>query len=252
MKRLSLLAAAAVLLTASPAAADGYVGVQYNDNQQEAFGTDIDVETWKGEGAFGWNNGSWGAQIGASIGQVETEFGGDSDFHALEGHLYWQHNAWRLGGFVATWELEDSDETIFGVEGMYDFNEQFNLGASYSEGDSDVVASLDTSYLIVSGNFYATPNLRFGANLGRGEIESSSGSSDLESYGLDVEFMPWSAPVSLTLGYDNFETDPGGFGSEVLQIGARWNFGGGTLRERDNATPFNAMTHWGARLIGTH
>lgn len=252
MNKLTLLAAAAALMTATPAAAQGYLGVVYQDGEEEAFGNDIDVEAWKGEGAFGWNGGSWGAQLNGNFGNFESEFGADSDFWSLDGHLYWQGGGWRLGGFLATWEIEDSDENTYGIEGMYDFNEQLNVYASYGEGESNVITDLDTSFFEVGGNFYFTPNVRVGANLGRGEIESSGGSSDLESYGIDAEFMPWSAPVSITLAYDDLSVDPEGFGSQIFQVGVRWNFGGGTLRERDNATPFRQVTHWGARLIGTY
>ncbi|MBL8546243.1 MAG: hypothetical protein JNL81_07250 [Hyphomonadaceae bacterium] len=254
MRKLTLLAAAAALMTATPAAAEGYLGVQYNDVDEEVFGLDVENESWKAEGAWGWNNGNWGAQVGAAFGSVDTS-GGDEDYTTLEGHLYWQSGSWRVGGFATNWDFASQQENAYGVEGMYDFGEQWNVSASYAVGDSDVITDLDTTYALLGGNFYLTPDVRFGVNIGQGEIESTGGTADLESYGLNTEFKLWSAPVSVTLAYDHFETDdpaPFTFGSDVVQVGARWNFGGGTLRERNNATPFEAMTHWGARLIGTY
>jgi hypothetical protein len=73
MKRIALFAAAAALLAASPAAAQGYAGARYSTSDSDFFGGGVDVDSWQGEGAVGWNPGSWGGQVGGSFGNVERD-----------------------------------------------------------------------------------------------------------------------------------------------------------------------------------
>jgi hypothetical protein len=252
MKKTALLAAAAALLTAAPAAAQGYLGVEYGNLD---FAGVADGDIWQGEGAFGWNSGSWGGQVGASFGNVD--FGtGDADFYTLNGHLFWNAGAWRIGGVVATTQSDDADvdEWAYGVEGMFNTTANTNIFASLTAGETDIFGpSLDLWNFDIGGNLYATPNVRIGVLLGFGNVDGGGGSDvDTNTYGINGEFQPWAAPVSITAGWTRFEIDDTGFESDLFQIGARWNFGGGTLQDRNNATPFNTTTGLFNRLYGIY
>ncbi len=253
MKKSIWIAAAAALMTATPAAANGYLGLEYGNT--DAGGGDVDV--WQGEGAFGWNSGSIGGQIGGAFGNIDGGSGSDADFYNLNGHLYYNGGGWRLGGVIAHTSFDTSpssvDETVYGIEGMVDLGPSANIYGSYTVGEADFIVDVDTWNLDAGINFYATPNVRLGAMVGIGNIDGGGGGdADTNTYGLNAEFQPFSAPISLTLGWNHFEVDGGGSDADNFQIGARWNFGGGTLQERNNATPFSTPTALLSRIFGTY
>ncbi|MDZ4692122.1 hypothetical protein [Terricaulis sp.] len=255
MKKTALLAAAAAMMMATPAAAQGYLGLEYSNGNIDFGGPDLETDGWQGEGAFGFGGtGSWGAQLDASFGNLSTDTD-DVDAYTLGGHLWWQGSGWRLGGVVTTTNLDDGgtelDEIGYGIEGTWDLGPSANLYSSYTIGEVDAGGpDGDLSNWDFGANFYASPNIRFGGFFGVGNIDSGGGDVDTTSFGINGEFQPWSAPVSITVGWNNFEIEDADVSSDVFQIGARWNFGGGTLQERNNATPFDTNSGYVNRLYG--
>lgn len=252
MKKTALLAAAAAMMMATPAAAQGYLGLEYGNGSVDV-GVDQDLDLWQGEGAFGFGGTTnWGGQFDASIGNVSADTG-DADFWTLGGHLWWQGSGWRLGGVVTTTSIDDGgsiDETQYGVEGSYDFGPNTSLWSSYTMGEVDSGgASADLSNWDIGANFYASPNVRIGGFIGFGSIDIA-GDVDTTSWGINGEFQPWSAPISITAGWNNFEIEDANIEANAFTIGARWNFGGGTLQERNNSTPFDTNTGYVNRLYG--
>jgi hypothetical protein len=247
MRKTALLAAAAAMMAASPAAAHGYLGLSYGNSELDLMGTSADLDQLRVDGAFGFSGERWGAQIGADIGNVDGD-AGDDDFYALNGHLFYQGGSWRLGGLVNLTEIDDASETVYGLEGMFDVTPNANLWASATLGD--VEGDVDLSNFDFGGNFYATPNVRLGANFGFGEIDSTA-SVDTTSYGINGEFQPFSMPLSFTASWSAFEIDDVDVESNHFLVGVRWNFGGGTLQERDEALPFNQQnTGYISRMFG--
>jgi hypothetical protein len=255
MRRTALLAAA-VALIGTPAAAEGYLGARYGGGDIDFLGG-ADLEVWQAEGAVGWNSGSgWGGQFGASFGNVEFDSGGDGDAWTADGHLYWQNGSWRFGGVVATTQLDfDSstslDDWVYGLETMFETGANSNIFASVTVGEAEFLADADTWNVDAGANFYAGPNTRFGGFVGFGNLDFGGGDSDSLSAGLNTEFQPWSAPVSITLGWNYFDADDAGIDATSWNVGARWNFGGGTLQERNNAVPFTIQTGLLDRFYGT-
>jgi len=247
MKKTLLLAAAAALVGIGPAAAEGYLGASYGSTELEA----ADLDTWKAEGAFGWNSANWGTQFNGALGNGDVA-AGDFEFYTIDAHLYFSGSGWRLGGLVSYANIEDgagSDEINYGVEGMFDLGSRANVFASYVFGETDL-GDADVSGLDVGVNYYVTPNARIGANISTGKLEDGPFDEDTRGYGLNGEFQPWTMPLSLTLGWNQFEVvDTEVPESQTFSIGVRWNFGGGTLQDRNNATPFEAATVIG-RLYG--
>lgn len=244
MKKMALLAAAAVAVMATPAMAGGYVGAVYGNTDVDG----SDADTWQVEGAFGHNGGSWGLQGDASVGNTDVT-GSDADHHTIAGHLYWQGSGWRLGGVLASANLDDSgtevEELVYGVEGTFDFGPSTVANASYTFGEIEIFGSDVDTWNIDGGlNFYSGDNFRFGGTLGVGNLEAPGVDADTFTAGVNAEWAPLQAPVSFTFGYNHFDVDNaflGGLETDSFSIGARWNFGG-TLRERDNATPFDTRT----------
>jgi hypothetical protein len=256
MKKSALLAAAAALAAASPAAAQGYLGVRYETGNLDAgFLGDQDYDGWQGEGAFGWDAppGGWGGHFGGAFGNIETDTL-DADFSRFDGHLYYEGaGGWRLGGVVATTSLDDadSDEWIYGLEGTFNAGPNVQWWGALTMGTlDDGTDEYDTWNADLGINFYSSPNVRFGGNIGFGNIDDID--YDTFSAGINGEFQPWSAPVSIYGGWQTFTLETtflGDVESSAFSIGARWNFGGGTLQDRNNATVFTTNTQYSARLF---
>jgi len=254
MKKIGLLAAAAAVAVAGlPATANagGYVGLTYDSTDVSS----SDVDTWQGEAAFGHAAGGWGFQVDGSFGNTDAGSGSDFDHYGLAGHLYWQGGSWRVGGVIAATNLDagggsDVDEIVYGAEGTFDFGPSTVFGWSGTFGEVDSGGSdIDSWNLDASLNHYFSPNFRIGGTLGTGNLEASGSDVDTFTAGIGGEFQLSSLPLSFTAGYSHFEVDSSGLDSDSFTIGARWNFGGGTLQERDDATPFDTRTALFGRLF---
>jgi len=258
-KKAALLALAAIM-TATPAAAQGYLGLEYGNDSLDLLGGSGDADIWQGEGAVGFGATGWGGQVGGSIGSLDLE-GTDADTWTLNGHLFWSGAGWRIGGVAATTQVDfgssgDIGETQFGVEAMWAPSANGNIYADYLTGDVDdnaILGDADVWNFDVGGNYYFSPNVRVGANIGTGNLDFGGGADfNTLSAGINGEFQPWSAPISITLGWNHFDVDDIDTTGDTFQIGARWNFGGGTLQDRDGKLPFNTYTGFYNRLLGVY
>ena len=255
MKKTALLAAAAALATASPALANGYVGLEYGAGNIDGGGPDSDTDGWQGEGAFGFGGAGWGAQVDGGIGAVDSD-AGDIDALELAGHLWWDGGGWRLGGVLAMTQVDadtggDIDEWAYGVEGAWAIMPSADLIGSLTAGESDADGGGDADLWNVDfgGIYFVSPNISLGGFLGFGNVDGGGADSDTFSFGINGEIQPWSFPVSVTLGWNTFDMDDADASSDVFTIGARWNFGGGTLQDRHNAAPFDTNTGFADRLF---
>lgn len=251
MKKTALLAAAAALFMATPAMAQsgGHVGLNYGTTETDT----SDADTIQGDAAFGGASGSLGYQIDGGFGATDAD-GSDIDTLTLAGHLYWNGGGWRLGGVVASTSIEDDatnvDELVYGIEGSFDLGANTVLTGSYTVGETEFFADIDTWNADAGIDFYLSPNLRFGGTVGVGNLDGGVGSdADTNSFGVDAEWQPFTTPISFRVAYDTFSVDDAFGDFDTLTVGARWNWGG-TLRERDNATPFDTRTGLFQRAYG--
>lgn len=255
MKKTALLAAAAAMVAATPAAADGYLGGRYTSADIDVIlETGVEADAWQGEGAFGWT-GALGGQVGGTFGNIDVE-GEEIDYWNGNVHLYWDTGSWKIGGVLAHSEFEDADtdETVLGVETMFDVSSNANIWGSLTRSEFEFfIADFEAWNLDVGANFYASPNVRFGGYVGTGNVDAGGGDDfDSIAFGVNTEFQPWSAPVSITLGYNYFDIDDINAGSTSFNIGARWNFGGGTVQDRNNATPYTTNNGNMSRILGIY
>jgi hypothetical protein len=194
-------------------------------------------------------------QLGGAFGNVDVSSSSDSDYWTGNAHLYWDGGSWKVGGLVAHTSFDEAsdDETAYGIEAMFDSGANSNIWGSVTFGEFDFLADFDAWNLDVGGNIYASPNMRFGGYVGTGNIDAGGGADfDTLAFGLNTEFQPWSAPVSIVLGYNYYDIDDIDTGSSSFNIGARWNFGGGTIQERNNATPWTANSGNFNRILGVY
>lgn len=247
MKKTALLAAAAALFASTPAVAQvaGSVGLNYSASD------DYDAETLQLDGALGGSSGSIGYQIDGGFASIDDS----ADAQSIAGHLYWNGGGFRLGGVVGYTTFSpdgvgDVDETMYGVEGSWDLGANTVLTGSYTVGEVEFIFDLDTWNADLGLAHYFSENFRLGASLGTGNYDGGGlGEFDAQTYRINAEWQPWTLPVSFTLGWNSFQSDDGAsFDSDTVSLGARWNFGAASLRERDNATPFDARTQLFSRI----
>lgn len=262
MKKWALMAiaAAAASVAATPAMADngGYVGLRYADgNVDQNIGGDYDVTSWQGEGELGWNTGAWGGQVGATYGNVDLDALGDTNFGTFNGHLFWGNDAWKIGGFItySTVDDFDVDEWNYGVESAFNFGPDTTFYASGSLGTlSDSTDDYDDWNVDFGIGHYFSDNFRLAGNVGWGSVQDIGlgSDADTQTYGINAEWQFSSIPISIVGGYNVFNVDAGPLNADTdyFSIGARWNFGGSTLRERNNSTPFTQPGGYGTRLYG--
>jgi hypothetical protein len=240
MKKTALLAAAAALLAATPAFAQsgGYVGLTAGNSD------DYDADVVQLDGAFGGASGSLGYQIDAGYANIDDS----ADTQSIAGHLYWNGGGWRLGAVAAHTVLnpdsaDDVTETVYGAEGSWNLGANTVVVGSYTVGEVEFIFDIDTWNADIGLNHYFSDNLSVGASLGTGNYDGCVlGEFDANTYRINAEWQPWTTPVSFALGYNSFQADSGAsFDSDTLSLGVRWNWGG-SLRERDNATPFDTRT----------
>jgi len=147
----------------------------------------------------------------------------------------------------------DVEEIVYGAEGTFDLGANTVASLSATTGNVDFLGT-DIDNWNVDGSlaFYASPNLRIGGGVGFGNLSVASVDADTISYNIGAEWQPFSHPISFTVGYSHFDVDDvflGGIDADTLSVGARWNFGG-SLRDRDNATPFDVQTGLYQRIYG--
>ncbi|WP_395646067.1 hypothetical protein [Terricaulis sp.] len=252
MKKTALLAAAAALLCATPAmAGNGYLGARYNTGDVD--GSDID--NWNAEGEFGWNGGagSWGGQFGGQVGSLEPDGGDSASYYTLNGHMFYQGSNWRLGGVITYGTIDDADldEWTYGVNTSFDFGPDTTFFGSAVLGTiSGFGNDYDEWGIDLGVGHYFTDNFRLAGNLGFGSVDDAD--LDTTTYGINAEWQFSSVPISVTGGWNtiNLDTGSGDADASYWGIGARWNFGGGTLRDRNNSTPFNDNGLYASRIYG--
>lgn len=240
------------MITAAPATADvgGYVGLEYTSTDFYVFGPE-DVEGVDAEFSIGLTAGNWGAQFEGAISNTQFEMT-ELDMRTFAGHVWYGGERWRLGAMVARSDLPDFEETewAYGVEGTFDITPKAVAWATYSEGEIKDYDT-DASNFDFGLNYYVTPNLRVGAAVGNGDYDFGA-IGETTTYRLNAEYQLFSAPLSLTLGWAKFDLKDDPAESESLSIGARWNFGVTTLRQRDNLTPFDYSMGYSARIDGVY
>lgn len=228
--QLKFFAAAAVavgMLSAAPAfAGDGFVDGSYAN--LSVGGGSGSVNAWQAN--FNYNStpmaGAWGWQ--ADIAYTDAE------------HLPKQYVSGQLTGFK---QLESSryglygsigdafGDTVYegGVAGQW-FGDKYSLSALAGYGRDD---NASVNYWLVGGNatYYATPN--FGLIGTVGYTDTNGGGSGVTVVAARAEWKPANSPVSFFGGYAN-ESLPGSAPSiNIWSIGARYNFGNKTLKDRD-------------------
>jgi|CXWL01.1.fsa_nt_gi hypothetical protein len=256
-----IIGAAALLAVAAPgvaAAQTGYVGASYNQSEVDLGGPSSDFDGFAIDGVVAFDANALGVQLGARYANFEADGGGDLDGYGLDGHVFSRNGQWQLGVGAGYTNLDsgtgDTDEWALALEGLY-FMDRTTLGAALSYGQSDGLGSdLDTLALDVEARYFIADNFRIDGTVGFGQVDAGGGNDgDLTSLGVGAEYQLASHPISFFGSYTNSNLDVGAgdLDTDSFAIGARWNFGGQTLMDRDRSGANNRSVRGGlSRLFG--
>lgn len=228
----SVASAALLAATGAQAQVVGHAGVNYATSETEVAGFDVDSDAFQLEGAAAFDVGGLGAQIDASVSDSD-----DTDaLWSATGHLNKKlGDGARVGGFAGFATTDAYDLWGLGVEG------QANLAAStvlYGQAGYGQVDDLDLDLWAVRGELrqYYTDNFRVSGSVGYIRADQDVlGDADGWTFGVDAEYQFAGTPFSVYGGYQRTDSNDLDLESDTFQIGARFTFGGATLRGRDEA-----------------
>ncbi len=216
---------AAALFGGEAFAQSGYLGLGAYQSDVEGVSDDVTGATAEASIALGKTGGLGGAfDIAlADSDEVDSVVAGTA-------HLFTRQEGFLVGGFIGATDTENGPTTWYtGGEGQL-YLSQATLGAAVTYGRNEELDA-DGYGVGAAGRFYATDNLAFGANLNWVTINDVD--VDATSYGVGAEYLLSFVPVSLTAGYTRLDSD--GIEANQFALGARWNFGAGSLKARDRS-----------------
>jgi len=208
------------------------------------------------------------AEVGAHIGNIDAESGGDLDYWGLDGayshdfasgwtlqldgthesldagggDLGTSYGAVNLGmrsgghafyGFVGLSDIVALSFTNIGVGGqLYLGNVTLNGSVGYAWGDAG--GDIEVLNAHVDGTWFFTDNFGIMAEAGWAELDASGGGdNEVETLGLGGVFRFTGSPVAINLNYRNVDTDSTEL--DVWQIGFTYHIGTGSERERSQS-----------------
>jgi hypothetical protein len=219
MKR-ALLCGVAALTLAAGASAEGYVSGNY---------TDIDgTDTWSLNGRYLLGNH-------VLLDGGYTNIDGDGDVWNIGGHLFAREANWLLGayaGYLSADGGESTDQFTVAGEGQY-YLERVTLGLTITYSDLDVPL-VEPSMWSVAGDFRYFVTDNFSVQVGAAWVSFDTVIGDQDGHYIDVgaEYQFDASPFAVFAGYRHTDI---GVETDTWGIGLRWNFGEGSLIQRDRS-----------------
>lgn len=219
--------AAAAMMMAGVANAEGYVGAYYGDNNS------TDATSWGVDGAI-----TLGANVQLDANYSRTE-DLDLDSYGVGGHFFSRNDSGAWGAYVgydvASGAGDDVDE--FTVAGqMQHFVDRTTLFADLSYSAIEELPFVgDVSTISLQGGLRFFPADNFSVNIGAGygTLDSDTlGADDFYTLSGGGEWKFDEAPISIFTDVNSFQAD--GSDATAWRVGARYSFGG-TLFERERS-----------------
>lgn len=226
-----LLGAAALLAMAAPGMAhadpSGYVGATYNNVHVDGLGSD---DAWGAEGAVAFQGSD---TIGFELDGAILDSDNSDTSEGLTGHVFTRNDNYLFGGFAGVAHSDDSTTWDTGLEANKFFQRWTLAGAVAYANNNDT----DTEGYGVNAQarFFPTDNLRLQAGVGWASVNAPGGDGRAVSEGVGAEYQLSAVPISFGAGYQHVAFDHSGPEGNVWTLGIRYNFGAGTLRDRDRS-----------------
>ncbi|MEZ6022552.1 MAG: hypothetical protein R3C16_03850 [Hyphomonadaceae bacterium] len=231
MKKLAVIGAAfaaAFSFAGVAHAQSGHVGLSYTENDD----LDTDSTALSGAVALGSN-----FQLDGRYANVDG-LGGDADDWSVGGHVFTRNSSWLLGGYAGYSNLDgggtDLDEWTIAAEGQY-YLQRGTISGALSYTEAEFLADAEQIGLDVEYRHFFTDNFSAQINANVASVDfDGGGDDDLTGVGVGAEWQLASMPLSIYGGYQHNDGDILG-DSDTLGLGVRWNFGGGTLKDRSQS-----------------
>jgi hypothetical protein len=233
----SLLAGLSMIAAPAMAQATGVVGVSIGSLNLDAGGPDQDVDLMGIDGSVAFPVGQGLLLQGnLALGKLDDPVDGTSISGSANFGM--RNSSYALGAYVGLKNNEFVDDTFlaFGGEYVY-YMPQMTLSigggfGSFDDADADIYGISGV------GRYFVSDNLRFDGRVGFTNIDTGT-EADGIGVGVGGEWKPDNFPISFNAGYDFQTLDSGGAETDisVWSIGARFDFGNGTLKARDRNGP---------------
>jgi hypothetical protein len=227
-------AASAAFLLASAAQAQvvGHVGANYTRADVDFGAFDADADGFQIEGAAAFDLGGLGAQVDGAVSDAE----GADTVWTVTGHLNQKFGETaRAGGFAGVTVTDGYELWGLGLEGQADVAPSTVLYGQVGYGEAN---DLDLEIWAARGEIrqYVGDNIRLTGSVGylNGKIKNV-GDADAWSIGAEGEYQFSGTPFSVYGGYQRTDSNDLGVEVDTFRVGARFTFGGATLRTRDSA-----------------
>jgi len=230
------LACASHAAAADTTVLSGYVDADYAYMNVHASGLgSTDLNTWGGKGAVAFPiSGNWGAQLDATVNDFDAGHGlGSETVGTPTGHVFYRNDKWLAGAFGGAEIASHIDVAGGGLEGQLYPNKNFTFDGGVAYATVTQGYGIDLWGARLNGKGFVTPNLAIDAGVNYVNLNANGGSGDLWTEHVGGEYKLDSAPVSFTLAYERGDITRLHVSSDSVLVGVRWQFGGGTLHDRD-------------------
>lgn len=224
------LGAAALVAMAAPAVAHadptGYVGLDYANTHVDGAGSS---DGWGAEGAVAFDGGSGVAfELDGAVfdsDSSDTVWGGT-------GHLFVRDSQYLFGGFVGASTANSDTVWNAGLEANSYFAPNWTLAGAVQYADDN---DIDVNGWGVNAalRYFAMDNFRVQGTAGWASIDAPLGSDNAWSLGAGAEYQFTTTPISVGLDYAHTETDNTNISADSFKVSLRYNFGSGSLLDRD-------------------
>ncbi|MDO9224148.1 MAG: hypothetical protein Q7U20_10615 [Caulobacter sp.] len=204
----------------------GYLGASYGDVNVDA-GTagEADADLWTLQGLVSL---PLGPGVTGELAAEAAQYDGGDTLWSPTGRIFFDVGGSRVGGFVGGTGSDGFDLTGGGLEGRFNLAPDWRLDTLLGYGSGDVDAWAARGQL----RFFAGDNTRLDGYANFVSFDTDLGGLDGWAFGLGGEHLFEGTPVSLFGRLEHDELNDVDLASDSLRIGVRWNFGGGTLRDR--------------------
>jgi hypothetical protein len=237
----SLLVGLSMISGAAHAQSTGFIGLNYG--RADFGGGDADSYGVNGAVTIP-TGGAWNVLLDGSFSDSS-----DTDVQTLTGTAHLVHRGMNSswGGYVGLTDTDDVNAWVAGGEYAHHFaGSTLALGAGYGNVDD---VDVDLYGLNAEYRIFANDNLRFDFGAGIARAEAGGLDADVMSIGAGVEHRFANSPFSIGASYTFVDIDDFGIDGNVIGITGRWNFGGGSLRERDRSgNTFGPLGGFGSAL----
>jgi hypothetical protein len=230
-------ASAALLATAATAQTAGYVGANYEHSDFNPAGPgDQKTDSAQLQGSGAWNVSGVGVAVDGQITDVGGAGLSNQVDYALTAHVNTKVLGDNLvGGFAGA--VSTTNLTFWGVglEGQTKLGAQNVVYGQVGYGSSNDLGNPDVWSGRAELRHFYTDNAKVQASVGYLHAKTDIVTFDAWNAGLEGEYQFAGTPWSVLAGYDYSRSDKLDASNNTFRLGARYTFGGASLKARDEA-----------------